>query len=244
MDGGEVGADRRTVVFDLDGTLVAGNSYRLFVRHLLLKHPARRTLVLLTVPVWAPLMLLPRTRARTERYLLWLSCVGMDPSSFAAAARDFAVSHAGPTGGRVATAGLARLRAHLSQGDRVIVATGCGAPLAQEVCRVLGLDGLDVVSSTVSRGRWSLSTHVVPALGEGKVRALEAAGVRFPVDHAYSDSAEDLPLLRGARVAHVVDPTPRDWRRLRRDLGADVDLLRWAKPRGAATANRTPRRAG
>jgi phosphatidylglycerophosphatase C len=60
------------------------------------------------------------------------------------------------------------------------------------------------------------------------VRALRAAGVPLPVDHAYSDSASDLPLLRAARVPHVVDPAPRDLARLRRELGQDVDVLRWA----------------
>ena len=41
---------------------------------------------------------------------------------------------------------------------------------------------------------------MVPARGDAKLRALRAAGVRLPVDHAYSDSLADLPLLLNARV--------------------------------------------
>ena len=78
------------------------------------------------------------------------------------------------------------------------------------------------------RHRWALPTRVTAARGNGKLRALRAAGLPLPVDHAYSDSVSDLPLLRAARTAHVVDPSPRAWRRLQRELGADVDLLRWA----------------
>ena len=93
---------------------------------------------------------------------------------------------------------------------------------------MIGLEGVEIVASTVTRRRWGPPALVVPARGDGKLRALEAAGVSFPVDHAYSDSRTDLPLLLNARVAHVVDPTARDLRRLRRELGDDVDLLRWA----------------
>ena len=225
------GPRRQTVVFDLDGTLVAGNAFRRFVRHLLLRHPVRRTAVFATAPAWVPLMLVPRTRAHSERYVLWLAAAGMDEQAFADATREYAAVHAGRPGGRVAAAGLARLREHVARGDHVVVGTGCCAPLAQDICAVLGLEEIEVVSSTIARRRWAMPEPIIPALGEGKLRALKAAGVDFPVDHAYSDSAADLPLLRNARTPHVVDPTPREWRRLREALGADVDLLRWAVPR-------------
>jgi phosphatidylglycerophosphatase C len=222
------GSHRRVVVFDLDGTLVAGDSFGAFLRHLIDRHRLRRVTALVTAPAWLPALLLEPTRTLAERYLVWLAAVGMDEDSFATAARDFAARYAGPAGGRVAAAALARVREHLDAGDRVVVATGCAAPLAQEVCAVIGLTGVEVVSSSLTRSRWGLPVRAVPARGGGKLRALEAAGVRLPVDHVYSDSVSDLPLLRAARTAHVVDPSPRDWPRLTRELGADVDLLHWA----------------
>ncbi|MGY1706454.1 haloacid dehalogenase-like hydrolase [Geodermatophilus sp. SYSU D00697] len=216
------------MVFDLDGTLVAGDSFGLFLRRLLTRHPGRLLAAVLSAPAWVPALLLAPTRTLAERYLVWLAAVGMDEAAFTAAAGDFAAEHAAPAGGRVAAAALDRLHQHLQRGDRVVVATGCAAPLAQQLCAVIGLDGVDVVSSTMTRGRWGLPARTVPARGRGKLRALEAAGIRLPVDHAYSDSSSDLPLLRAARMPHVVDPRPRDWARLRRELGPDVDLVRWA----------------
>lgn len=222
-----VGAGRQTVVFDLDGTLVAGDSFSRFIRILVLRHPARRAAALISAPGWVPALLFGPTRVHAERFLIWLSALGMDDRAFATAARQFAARHAGPVSGRVADAGLDRVREHLDRGDRVIVATGCAAPLAQELCTVIGLGGVEVVASTVTRRRWGPPVAVTPARGEGKLRALQAAGVRLPVDHAYSDSVVDLPLLRNARTPHVVDPTRRNSRRLRRALGDDVDVLRW-----------------
>lgn len=218
-------------MFDLDGTLVAGDSFGSFLRHLIRRHPGRSVAALATAVVWLPGLLLPPTRLLTERYLIWIAAVGLDEEVFVAVAREFAVQHAGPAAGRTAVAALARVREHLDAGDRVVIATGCAAPLAQEVCAVIGLHEVEVISSTLTRHRWALPTQVVPARGDGKLRALQAAGVPLPVDHAYSDSVSDLPLLRAARTAHVVDPSPGDWRRLQRQLGADVDLLRWADRR-------------
>lgn len=226
--GGDADPSPETVVFDLDGTVVAGDSFAGFVHALVLRHPVRRVVALVSLPVWLPALLLDRTRLHAERFLLWLAAAGMDDSAFATAARAFAAEHAGPAGARTAEAALDRVRAHRERGDRVIVATGCAAPLARELCRVIGLGDVELVASTVTRRRWGPPVAVVPARGEGKLDALRSAGVRLPVDHAYSDSAVDLPLLRNARNPHVVDPRPRDRRRLQRALGADVDVLRWA----------------
>lgn len=235
---------RQVVVFDLDGTLVAGDSFGSFMRHLITRHPLRCGLALFTAPVWAPTRPLPPTRLAAERYLVWLAAAGMDEETFAAAARDFATRHAGVDGGRTATAALARVRQHVVAGDRVLVATGCAAPLAQGICGVIGLDELEVVASTIVRRRWGLPRQLVPARGAGKLRALTAAGVQLPVDHAYSDSFADLPLLRAARTAHVVDPSARDLVRLRRELGADVDVLRWATPTRRPAPGRGSRSRG
>ena len=222
---------RQVVVFDLDGTLVAGDSFGAFLRHLLARQPARLAAALLTLPLWLPVLAVGRLRVAAERGLVWLATAGLDDDAFAAAARAFAAGHAGAAGGRTAAAAVERLRDHVARGDRVVVATACALPLAAEVCRVAGLGGVEVVASDLRRTRWGPPARTVPARGEGKLQALRAAGVPLPVDHAYSDSASDLPLLRAARVPHVVDPSPRDLARLRAALGPDVEVLRWARGR-------------
>ena len=220
-------ATRPVVVFDLDGT-VAGDSFAAFLRHLITGHRLRHGLALASAPAWVPALLLAPVRLVAERWLVWLAAVGMDEDAFAAAAAAFATSHAGPAGGRTAAAALERVGEHLAAGHRVIVATGCAAPLAQQVCAAAGLDGVEVVASTLVRRRWGPPRRVVSGRGEGKLRALIAAGVALPVEHAYSDSTTDLPLLCAARTAHLVDPTACDLARLRAALGDDVEVLRWA----------------
>ena len=220
-------AIRPVVVFDLDGTVVAGDSFAAFLRHLITGHRLRHALALASAPLWLPALLVPPVRLVAERWLVWLAAAGIDDGAFTAAATVFAAQHAGSTGGRVAVPAVARVHEHLARGDRVVVATGCAAPLAQAVCAAAGLGEVEVVASTLVRRRWGPPRQVVPARGAGKLRALAAAGVALPVEHAYSDSASDLPLLRAARTAHLVDPTARDLARLQRALGDDVEVMRW-----------------
>ena len=211
-------------MFDLDGTLISGDAFGLFLVHLLRRPPLRAVVAVASAPAWLPAFLLTPTRLVAERFVVWLAAVGMTDEDLTARAAHFAAGHAGPRSGRATSAVLARLREHQSRGDRVVVATGCASPLAEHVCHALGLDDVEVVASQLTRTRWG-PPRTAPARGEGKLRALASAGIPLPVDHAYSDSWTDLPLLRAARVPHVVNASPRHLRRFRRALGGDVDVI-------------------
>lgn len=220
---------RRVVVFDLDGTIVDGDAFAAFARHLITRSWVRCALALASAPAWAPALVLPGARLVAERWLIWVAAAGMDEAAFTAAARTFAVRYTGAAAGRVAAPALDRVREHQGAGDRVVIATGCASPLAHQVCAAAGLGGVEVIASTLVRRRFGPPRQVLPARGAAKVAALQAAGIALPLDHAYSDSASDLPLLRAARTPHVVDPSPHDLTRLRRALGGDVEVVRWAR---------------
>lgn len=216
---------QRCVVFDLDDTLVASDSFARFLLHLLRRSPARLTLVVLTAPTWLLLGGRRSSRLHADRLVIWAATVGLSPARFEALLRTFAAQHAGVESGRRITIALQRLHEHLAAGDRVVIATACAEPLAREVCKVLDLHGVEVVASTFTAHRWRLP-HAVPARGRQKVQALQDAGIELPVDHAYSDSLSDLPLLQAARTAHLVRPSRRHLPLLLRELGSDVEVLR------------------
>ena len=213
------------VVFDLDDTLLATDSFARFLTHLLRRSPARLALVAPSAPAWLALGARRASRLHAERIVVWAATVGLHPERFEALLRDFAAEHAGTAGGRRTTLALQRLHEHQAAGDRVVIATGCAQPLAREVCDALGLEDVEVVASAFTTHRWRLP-HAVPARGRAKVRALLAAGIDLPVDHAYSDSLSDLPLLRAARTAHLVRPRARELPALRKALGDEVEVLR------------------
>ena len=216
---------QQCVVFDLDDTLVASDSFARFLLHLLRRSPARLTLVALTAPTWLLLGARRSSRLQADRLVTWAATVGLSRVRFEALLRTFAAEHAAVEGGRRITIALQRLHEHLTAGDRVVIATACAEPLAREVCEVLNLRGVEVVASTFTAHRWRLP-HAAPARGRQKVQALQDAGIELPVDHAYSDSVSDLPLLQAARTAHLVRPSRRHLPLLLRELGSDVEVLR------------------
>ncbi len=200
-------------MFDLDGTLVPGDAFGAFLLSGWRSSPLR----LLGALVLAPLVLLDR---RAELLVVATATVGTTDTALHEQWRELALRHVRDGGIPEA---LDRLAAHRAAGDRVVVATACAEPLARLVLGALGLGDVELVATAYEHRRWR-SPRASAIRGEAKVEALRRAGVGLPVDHAYSDSLRDLPLLLAARTPHLVRPRRRDLPRWRRALG-DVDVL-------------------
>ena len=211
---------RRVAVFDLDDTLVGGDSFGLFTRHLLFRRRWRAALAVTAAPVLWPMLFLPGTRRVAVTGLLWLASVGLSEGRFTALAARFAAGHAE----RRIVPVLRRLREHLDAGDRVVVVTACAEPLAGAICAELGLSEVEVIAARLRRGRTAMRP-VLGCRGAEKVDRLRTAGIDLPVDFAYTDSAVDLPLLRVAVHRFLVAPSERDLARVRAALPDAVVVL-------------------
>jgi phosphoserine phosphatase len=161
--------ERPVAVFDLDGTLLRGDCSAGFVRRLIFRDWYRVAAVLAFAPVLGTMMFLPIARRNALTALLWLATVGLGPDRFQALLEEFAAGHAAEAS-QIPVA-LDRLRAHLGAGDRVVIATGCVEPLAAAVCRLLGLDGVEILAARVRQGR----NFVGPARTCGMWSALPTA---------------------------------------------------------------------
>jgi phosphatidylglycerophosphatase C len=197
--------DRRVAVFDLDGTLLRGDSFSRFGRQLIFRGRTRAAATLLSAPLLGAMFLVPPTRRLAVTGLLWLATAGLSAQRFAALAATFAAEHAAEAAGNRIPDVLDRLRAHLAAGDRVVIATACADPLASAICRELGLDGVEIVAAQLRPGRSGMRP-VHGCRGAEKVRRLRAAGIETPVEYAYTDSAVDIPLLLVARHRYLVAP--------------------------------------
>ncbi len=208
----------RIVVFDLDGTLVKGDTYLAFLIGFLRRRPARlaRTLPL---PValalhfsgardnsWLKTAFLTAVMGGVSRSDLDKWCGLFVENLLAQAVRPRA---------------LARLRDHQVRGDHVILATASLDVYVEPFARRLGFH--DVICS---RAAWSEDDRLTGALEDGNChgkRKAELVAIRLAalgraaVDIAYSDHEADRPLLEWARTAVAVNPTRR--------------LARWAKGR-------------
>ncbi|GIH17522.1 haloacid dehalogenase-like hydrolase [Rugosimonospora africana] len=203
------GADdgRPVAVFDLDGTLLRGDSFSRFGRQLVFRGSFRTAATLLCAPLLGPLLLLPPTRRLAAAGFLWLATAGVSTEHFTTLAERFAEGHAGEAAGNRIAVTLERLRAHLSAGDRVVIATASAEALAIAICQELGLGGVEIVAAELCPGRSGMRP-VRGCRGAEKVHRLRAVGIRTPVEYAYTDSAVDIPLLMAARNRYLVAPTP------------------------------------
>ncbi len=205
---------RDCVVFDLDDTLLHGDSGARLIRHLIERIWWRRVLAVLIAPIGILLMRFDASFAIGASLFLWVATVGMTETTMTDAVKTFARTHA-PARIEVS---IAALQAELDAGNDVIVATGAFQALAECLIAQLQLRGRPrVVGSLIGR-RAGGFVAAMPARGKFKMIRLARLGVHPPFARAWSDSALDLPLLRAAEQAHWVTRYPKVPRRVQQAL--------------------------
>jgi phosphatidylglycerophosphatase C len=218
-------AGGRLVLFDFDGVIVAGDSFASWLRREGLKPPLRRLAGWLVAPIGLPLMAFPATLSLGARMFLHAAVVGADAAALRASLDAWGRALARRPG-KVIGDGLSALRGHLAAGDRVVIVSGTEATLLRAVLDELGVLGAEIVASEIDLDgrRARVRRH---CFGTGKLVALAAAGIVPAWDLAYSDSPNDLPLLRGAREAVCVNWRPTQKRRAARALDGRVRFVDW-----------------
>ncbi|WP_425260664.1 HAD family hydrolase [Rubrivivax sp. RP6-9] len=117
---------------------------------------------------------------------------------------------------RIPAAARALVERHRSAGHRLLMSTATNRAISQRTAEALGFEHLIATELELVDGRYSGRTTGTPNMRDGKVARLldwlsargePATGLRHA--HFYSDSANDLPLLRAVGLPVVVDPDPR-----------------------------------
>jgi phosphatidylglycerophosphatase C len=214
-----------TIVFDFDGVLLRGDSFAGYLRW---RTRARRRRVLAALPVLPllPLMRHPRTLPWAARVFTRALTLGLDRRRFEAEIDAFCAVWLAAEG-RINTALVERLRAHVAAGDRVFVISGTAQYLLDGLLRGLGIAGVTAVGTSVEFGRAGLCARR-HTFGATKIAVLAEFGVAAPWAVSYSDSYADLPILAAAQRAVLVEPSAAHERLLREALGERVELV--AKP--------------
>jgi phosphatidylglycerophosphatase C len=192
------------VVFDFDGTLFDGDLGFEWLRWRLLRSPWRLLLLLLCLPLWAPLFTRRRWVQHGVAACFWIVTLGeplADPRVFLAARGERLRR-------RLLAAPMAALIEHRSRGDTVVIATGGLPVLVEGLLAHLPGAAPRVFGSSLLPGRFGvwLRWHLQ---GGRKLGALRDAGLAPPFARVYTDSLTDLPLLRAALRGVLVSPERR-----------------------------------
>ena len=190
-------------VFDLDGTLLDGDSTALWLWDRVRRSVPRLLAALLVAPVAIPMVALPRTRRAGASILLWIATAGLSERQLRASCTDFATRFQARTlplhwRGQ----GVETLDHHLAGGDQVVIVTAAPTVLAQALVTPLGRP-IVVLGTSLKRraGGWVADVH---CRNQRKCQALAEAGHGARWAYAYTDSLDDLPLLRGADAPMIV----------------------------------------
>ena len=216
----------RVVVFDFDLTLTRWDTADRFFRWLLRRNPWRMALVIASVPVLGPLLLPRATRKWPVRFAIWVATLGRSSRDLEGLVREHVEAVFAGAEPVFVEAGLERLRQHVADGHRVVIATGCLEVLARGLLRRAGHADVPLVASTLRPflGGMASERH---CFGENKIPMLSERGFAPPWAITYTDHHCDLPVLRLSRERYLVSPRPRCLERIEQALAGKAMVLAW-----------------
>ena len=215
----------RVVLFDFGGVLMRGDAFSRFVCSRFRRSWWRSLLALIVLPVLLPFYAIRSLRMPVIGIFVRISLLGTSQARFEALTRAFALELVGKP--RIfIREGISAMRRHIVAGDRVIIVTGCEETLVRAIFDSIGLRDLEIIASRLRGGRLGMR-KLVHNFGTAKPGQIALHGISEPWDLAYSDSAHDIPMLKRARSAVMVNADARTRLRVRRALGREPSAVNW-----------------
>jgi HAD superfamily hydrolase (TIGR01490 family) len=203
----------RLALFDLDHTLLDGDSDQLWCEFLIGCGELPREPFATDNEAMARDYALGLVSAQEfcEFYLGTLA--GRSVAQWQALRDDYFAQQLAP---RLSAAAAALVNEHRAAGERIVLTTATCRFLAEPSAAHLGIaDLIATEAETDAQGRFTGRVLGTPNMREGKVERLHAwlaaQGLRYDActTTMYSDSINDLPLLLAADEPRVVHPDPR-----------------------------------
>lgn len=197
----------RLAIFDLDNTLLAGDSDYLWGQFLVeqglvdgpwyerenRRYYEQYKAGTLDIREFCAFSMQPLTQHPPEQLYAWR--------------RQFVHDKIAPI---VAAGTPALLERHRAQGDRLLIMTATNRFITEPIAALLGVDDLIATDPEMVDGRYTGRIAGIPNFQDGKVQRLQlwraGQGQRFAHTAFYSDSRNDLPLLLQADAPVAVDP--------------------------------------
>lgn len=194
-------------IFDLDDTLIDGNSPSLWTEHLAQLGWLDRDSF---IPREQELVALyAERRATLADYLAHTlqPLVGRTPEEVAYIAAPFVEEVIEPL---IHSDAMRCVSAHRSGGDRILIISATPTFLVEAIAERLGIDQVLGTDLALAHGHYSGAIDGIACAREGKLHKLDqwlqAHGEATAGAHFYSDSINDLPLLDAVTHPHAVNP--------------------------------------
>lgn len=196
------------------------------MRGLLLASPLKLLATLPVLPVALVMLHMRSARRMGASVLLWIATFGLDRVALERSIDAFAARfERGMPSLRWFDDGMARLREHIARGDRVVVVTAAPQWLAERLLVSFAGD-LQVIGSELRRagGGWIVQRH---CRGAEKCVMLLESDYGEAWRWAYSDSADDAPMLARAQEAFLINASIKTQRRAAARGVSHAAVLQW-----------------
>ncbi|MEZ6962035.1 MULTISPECIES: HAD family hydrolase [unclassified Aeromonas] len=205
-------------LFDLDETLIAGDSASLWLEYMVAEGLAPAEMI---AEEQAMMSLYHQGKMDMHQYMAFTlrPLAGKSRQWLAQQCHHFAEQVLRE---RLYPEGLARIEWHRKRGDTLVLISASGEHLVAPMAQMLGMDHCVAILLDEEAGMLTGQTRGTLSFREGKVARINQlfAGVDNPWlgSFGYSDSHNDLPLLRAVDHPHAVNPAPA-LRQLADELG-------------------------
>ena len=197
---------KEIVVFDLDGTLLSGDSTKAWLTDKLKSNLLRFIGALIVTPIALPLMKFKKYKSRGASLYLWIATCGLNEEELEYSFKNFSNNIKDTTSDSLYwfEQGITEVKDHLASGRIVFIATAAPEKLANILLGSINLD-VQIIGTPLQKrlGGWVSRIH---CRSEEKVRRLNKLNVNQPWFATYSDDIEDdLPILMGAKLPYLIN---------------------------------------
>lgn len=194
------------VFFDLDDTLLAGDSEAAWAKHMLFKGITEDSLFEEKIMKFDQDYRLGKLNFSAYTEFLLSPIKGMSVEEVHEIVRPFSVNIVNELKDSISQALLEK---HSS--DECLITSGTLSFIVKEIALLLGVNTFFGTEAEIKGGLYTGRVSGKPNFGEEKVRKIQAwlGNRKFSQTIAYSDSINDLPLLKFASQAVVLNPDIR-----------------------------------
>ncbi|EPS3326408.1 TPA: haloacid dehalogenase-like hydrolase [Acinetobacter baumannii] len=197
---------KEIVVFDLDGTLLSGDSAKAWLTDKLKSNIFRFIAALIVTPIALPLMKFKKYKSKGASLYLWIATYSLNEEELEYSFKNFSKNINETTSSSLYwfKQGIAEVKDHLANGRIVFIATAAPEKLASILLESTKLD-VRIIGTPLQNklGGWVSGTH---CRAEEKVKRLNKLDIKQPWFATYSDDIDDdLPILIGAKLPYLIN---------------------------------------
>ncbi|PVZ89009.1 HAD-IB family hydrolase [Serratia sp. S1B] len=195
-------------LFDLDDTLICGDSSSLWMEYMVAQQWAPATML---AEEKAMMTLYYQGKMDMHQYMAFTlqPLVGKSRQWLGQQSQDFIEQ---VLRGRIYPEGIARIEWHRQRGDTLILVSATGEHLVGPMAQLLGMDHCVAILLEEEQGRLTGQTYGTLSFREGKVARINQLFSEQPDlwqgSFGYSDSHNDIPMLQAVTHPYAVNPYP------------------------------------